>query len=136
MKVVLEPGAYAPKRAYEFDAGLDLVSPVQALVPARGSADIDTGVHVQIPKNCVGMIKSKSGLLFKQDISTEGVVDSGYNGTIHVKMINHSDANYLVRRGEKISQLVVMPIIIEDVEIVDSLDETERGSNGFGSTGR
>lgn len=136
MKVALEPGAVVPKRAYEWDAGLDLFSPVQAMVPARGSADIDTGVHVQIPQGCVGMIKSKSGLLFKHNILTAGVVDCGYNGTIHVKMINHSDANYLVRRGEKISQLVIMPIKIESIELVDSLEETERGSNGFGSTGR
>ena len=135
MKVMLEPGAFAPTRAYQWDAGLDLYSPVDAVVPARGSVAIDTGVHVAIPHYNVGMVKSKSGLLFKHDITTVGVVDSSYRGTIRVKMMNHSDRDYQVKRGDKISQLVIMPIELEDIIVVDSLDETDRGENGFGSTG-
>lgn len=125
-----------PKRAYEWDAGLDLFSPVYEWVMSRGSVNIDTGVHVQIPHGCVGMIKSKSGLMTRHSITTDGVIDSEYTGTIIVTMINHSDENYLVKQGDKISQLVIMPIQIDSIELVDSLEETERGSNGFGSTGR
>lgn len=136
MKVKLDPGAFLPERAHPDDAGLDIRSPVDALVPPRGSYDIDTGVHVEIPYSSVGMLKSKSGLLFKHGITSEGVVDCGFSGSIHVKLMNHTDEYYQVHRGDKISQLVVMPIYLPHVEIVDYLPDTERGANGFGSTGK
>lgn len=136
MKVLLDPEAFAPERAHPDDAGLDIRSPVDAYVPAWGSVDIDTGVHVEIPYSAVGLLKSKSGLHFRNGITSEGVVDCGYNGSIHVKLVNHTDENFHVRRGDKISQLVVLPIYLPHVEIVTRLDDTERGANGFGSSGR
>lgn len=135
LRVVLDPGAFLPKRAHDGDAGLDLYSPVDALVPPRGSWDIDTGVHVAIPYGWVGFLKSKSGLLFKYGIQTEGVVDSGYVGSIHVLMQNHRDEYYSVHRGDKISQLVILPCALAEPVEVDALEDTERGSGGFGSTG-
>lgn len=136
MKIVLDPGAYMPEYAHTQDAGADLKSPVCVTVPAGGSAMIDTGVHVEIPAGCVGMLKSKSGLNVKHCIVSEGVIDTGYTGSIAVKLYNHGSVPYDVRRGDKITQLVIMPVCHVDFEQVDSLGETERGTGGFGSTGR
>lgn len=136
MKVVLDRGAFAPERAYGTDAGLDLRSPKDVTVPANGSAIIDTGVHVEIPFSCAGFLKSKSGLNVKHGITSEGVIDTGYTGSVVAKLYNNSAKDYHVKRGDKITQLVVMLIGLPDVELVDSLEETERGKNGFGSTGK
>ena len=136
MKVVLDRGAFAPERAHGTDAGLDLRSPKDITVPAHGSAVIDTGVHVEIPFSCAGFLKSKSGLNVKHGITSEGVIDTGYTGSIVAKLYNNSSKDYHVKRGDKITQLVVMLIGLPDVELVDSLEETERGENGFGSTGK
>ena len=136
MKIKLMERALMPTRAHKTDAGLDILSPESIFVPARGSVVIDTGVCVELPQNTVGMLKSKSGLNTKHGITSEGVIDVGYTGSIKVKLYNHSDWWYEVHRGDKISQLVVMPIIIPELELVDELEDTERGSNGFGSTGR
>ena len=135
MKVKLDNGAFLPTRAYEDDAGLDLYAPNGYFVPARGSAVINTGVHAEIPHGYVGMLKSKSGLNVWNSITSEGVIDCGYTGSICVKLYNHSDEDFYVAKGQKVSQLVILPIITPDIEIVDELSDTERGSNGFGSTG-
>ena len=136
MKVMLDAGAFAPTRAHRTDAGLDIKSPVTTKVPAHGSTVIDTGVHVELPHGTAGMIKSRSGLNTWFGIVSEGVVDVGYTGSIKVKIYNHSDKYYLIQRGDKLAQLVIVECIFPDVEIVDSLEDTERGDNGFGSSGR
>ena len=136
MRIKLDEGAFTPTRAHDTDAGLDLYSPVWIGVKARSSATIDTGVHVELPPNTVGMLKSKSGLNCKHGIQSEGVIDVGYTGSIVVKLYNHSDKDHFVRREDKISQLVILPILTPDIEIVDALDATDRGDNGFGSSGR
>jgi dUTP pyrophosphatase len=136
VKVMLDKGAYIPERAHEQDAGLDLRSPIKLSIYAGESAIIDTGVHVAIPDGYVGMLKSKSGLNVKYGLLNEGVIDAGYTGSIIVKLYNFGDRDIMVERGDKVSQLVILPIITPDVEMVNNLDKTERGSNGFGSTGR
>lgn len=136
MKVKLDEGAYMPERAHTTDAGADLRTPHDVIVPAKGSVVIDTGVHIELPPNTVGMLKSKSGLNVKHGITSEGVIDVGYTGSIAVKLYNHSDETCYIYAGEKISQLVVMPILTPSFELVDELEATERGNGGFGSTGR
>ena len=136
MKVKLDPGAYLPERAHRQDAGLDIRSPEEAWIPARGSAVIDTGVHIEIPMGWTGFLKSKSGLNVKHSITSEGVIDSGYTGGIIVKLYNNSDTAYLVQRGDKISQLVILPVYLDELEVVGEISGGERGSGGFGSTGR
>lgn len=136
MKVMLDEGAFLPTRAHELDAGLDLYAMETTIVPAKESAKFDTGVHVEIPPCSVGFLKSKSGLNVKHGITSEGVIDTGYTGSIVVKLYNNSGYDYVVRRGDKISQLVVLPIYLPTLEVVDSLEETDRGNNGFGSSGR
>ena len=138
MKVFLEVGAYMPTYAHDADAGMDLRTPVAFIVPAHGSYTVDTGVHIQIPVGQVGFIKSKSGLNVKGGLTTTGVVDSGFSGSIRVKLYNHSDEDYMFSRGDKITQLVLLYIAKPEngFEIVDHFEETERGDNGFGSSGR
>lgn len=137
MNIQLDEGAFMPEYAHPgFDAGADLRSPVDFVVPAHGSVVINTGVHIELAPNTVGMLKSKSGLNVNHGITGEGVIDCGYSGSICVKLYNHWDKPYYGKRGDKISQLVVMPFIVETFNLVDKLEEKGRGNNGFGSTGR
>ena len=144
MKIKLDEGAYMPIRAHDTDAGLDLCSREDKIVLAHGSAVFDTGVHVELPcidlggktLKTVGFLKSKSGLNVKHGITSEGVIDVGYTGSIRVKLYNNSDVDYAVKAGDKISQLVILPILTPKLEEVDELESTERGDGGFGSTGR
>lgn len=136
MRIKLDEGARMPTRAHETDAGLDLYAREDQIVPARGWAKFDTGVHIELPVGTVGMLKSKSGLNVKHGIVSEGVIDVGYTGSIVVKLYNHSDVDYQVKAGDKISQLVILPILTPSLDLVDTLDDTDRGDNGFGSSGR
>lgn len=131
-----DPGAYLPERAHETDGGLDLRTPVDAYVRAGGSTVIDTGVHIQLPPNTVGMLKSKSGLNVKDGIVSEGVIDEGYTGSIKVKLYNHGTEAKQFKAGDKISQLVVLPVLYPRVEQVEEIQGGDRGDGGFGSTGR
>lgn len=136
LPVRLDPGAYLPQRAHETDAGLDLRTPVDAYVRAGGSTVIDTGVHIQLPPGTVGMLKSKSGLNVKDGIVSEGVIDEGYTGTILVKLYNHGTEAKQFSRGDKITQLVVLPVLYVKVEQTEEIQGGPRGDNGYGSTGR
>lgn len=136
MKVKLDKGAFMPTRAHETDAGLDLYAMETKAVPAKGSAVFDTGVHIELPSGTVGMLKSKSGLNVKHGLTSEGVIDVGYTGSICVKLYNNSPIPYFVNKGDKISQLVIMPILTPTLEVVEDFEATERGNGGFGSTGK
>jgi dUTP pyrophosphatase len=136
IKVMLEAGATMPTRAHEADAGLDLYAVEAQVIPAKESAVFNTGVHVQIPYGYVGMLKSKSGLNVKYGITSEGVIDASYSGSIVAKLYNHSGYDYEVKAGDKITQLVIMPVELAALELVDKREETGRGNNGFGSSGR
>ena len=135
LKVMLDDGAFMPTRAHETDAGLDLYATEDATIFRHGSFTFDTGVHVEIPEGFVGFLKSKSGLNVNQGIQSAGVIDCGYTGSIRVKLYNHGSGMVHIKRGQKISQLVLLPIITPELELVDALEETERGNGGFGSSG-
>lgn len=136
MNIVLDDGATIPARAHETDAGYDLCAIGDRLIAAQSSAVIDTGVHIQLPKGYAGLLVSKSGLNVKHDITSTGLIDSGYTGSIKVKLYNHGLKPYQVNDGDKISQLVILKVASPDLVIATSLEDTERGNNGFGSTGR
>ena len=136
LPVQLDPGAYMPERAHRLDAGLDLRSPIGTLIPGFGCATIDTGVHIQLPPGTVGMLKSKSGLNVKHGLTGEGVIDEGFTGSIVVKLYNHTPQEYYINKGDKISQLVILPVLRPTPVQVDKIEGGERGDNGFGSTGR
>lgn len=136
LPVQLDEGAYMPERAHRLDAGLDLRSPIGTLIPGFGCATIDTGVHIQLPPGTVGMLKSKSGLNVKHGLTGEGVIDEGFTGSIVVKLYNHTPKEYYINKGDKISQLVILPVLRPAPVQVDKIEGGERGNNGFGSTGR
>lgn len=136
MEIMLDNGAYMPTRGHGTDAGLDLRTPKAAVAPALGSVTIDTGVHVALPRGCAGLLVSKSGLNVKHDITSTGLIDEEYTGSIVVKLYNNGGADYEFEAGDKISQLVVIPVVREPLEQVSAFNPTERGDAGFGSTGR
>lgn len=136
VNVVLDDGAYMPEKAHETDAGFDIRTPSKIIIPSRSSRIVATGVHVEIPYGYVGFLKSKSGLNVKSGILSEGVIDSGYTGGIVAKLYNQSSAVKVFEKGDKITQLVILPIPDVEMVEVDGLDDTERGDNGFGSSGR
>lgn len=134
--VMLDEGAYLPERAHILDAGMDLRSRENKVIYKHNSATFDTGVHMAIPEGYVGFLKSKSGLNVNHGLKGEGVIDSGYTGSIVVKLYNDGDQDYEVKRGDKISQIVIIPVLLDGVREVKNLEDSERGSNGFGSTGK
>lgn len=136
MEIMLDNDSYMPSRGHGTDAGLDLRTPKAVTVPAYGSAIVDTGVHVALPSGCAGLLVSKSGLNVRHDITSTGLIDEGYTGSIVVKLYNHGGGDYQLAAGDKITQLVVIPVIRESLEQVSAFNATERGDNGFGSTGR
>lgn len=136
MRIKLDDFAFEPIRAHENDAGLDLRAAHGGCVKAHQTATFYTGVHVELPKCTAGVLLPKSGLMTKHDIITFGVVDESYRGQIQVHMFNLGESDYTVLPGDKITQMLVVPVMYEPVEIVDELSEGERGESGFGSTGR
>ena len=136
MKVQLDPGAYAPVRTYNHDAGADLRTPERFILRAHSQKVIDTGVHFDIPVGYVGMVKSKSGLMCREGIVTDGVVDAGYSGSARVCLFNHSGKHREFAKGEKIAQIIFLPVITPMFEPVEEITGGERSDNGFGSTGR
>lgn len=136
MKVKIDKGAFPPERAHSTDAGLDLKATATKVIPAYGSAVFDTGVHVQLPKGTAGVLISKSGLNVRKNLTSTGLIDEGYTGSIKVKLYNYGSEDQYIWQGDKITQLVIIPVLYEPVELVEELEETERGNNGFGSTGR
>lgn len=136
MKVVLKEYGIAPKRAHDTDAGLDLFAPYSFKLGAHQRKKINTGVCIELPHGTVGYVKSKSGLMQKAGILTDGTIDEGYTGEIGVVLFNLSHQPKRFKRGDKIAQLVVQPVLYPEIEIVDELASTDRGENGFGSTGK
>lgn len=136
MKVMLDSNAFVPERAHDTDAGLDIKSPVSKFIPVNGSAVIRTGVHIELPHGYAGILVSKSGLNVMHGITSTGLIDEGYTGEIVVKLYNNGEHSYLVERGDKISQLVIVPVAYEKIELVSEFSKTARGNNGFGSSGK
>jgi len=126
-----------PTRGSDGAAGFDLYSMDKRVIPARGSASFHTGITTEFGPEVGGFIKARSGLAFKYSIAVQGgVIDSDYRGEIMVSLINHGAVEYQVEVGDRIAQIVFMPILTEAVEADSYLSETERGSSGFGDSGK
>lgn len=136
IKFKLDEGAFEPVRAHATDGGADIRTPKQFVLSGRSSAIVKTGVHVELPEGTVGMLKSKSGLNVNSDIVSEGVIDQGYTGEIVVKLYNHGTKPHYFHVGDKITQLVVMPVEFPTYVQADEIGGGERGDAGFGSSGR
>ena len=123
--------------AVEGDAGYDLYAATDKTIPAHGSASITTGIAIQLPPGYWLEIMPKSGLATKHDISVHnGVIDNGYRGEIIVHLYNHSNQDYHFHQNDKIAQAVIRQQIVIELQEVDTLNETTRGTDGFGSTGK
>lgn len=137
----LRPGVVLPRRATPGSAGLDLSAAIDAPVEVRHGevAKIPTGIAIQLDPGYVCLVFGRSGLAVKQGVApvnAVGVVDSDYRGEVIVGLTNLSDEAYTIQPGDRVAQLVIMPVAQANITVTDTLDDTERGAGGFGSTGR
>ena len=136
--IKLDPELPTPRRAHAGDAGVDLFAREDtSLAPGSWKA-VPTGVAVAIPPGHVGLVAPRSGLAVRSGVSVvngPGVIDEGYRGEIKAVLINHGTRVLTLARGDRIAQLLVMPVADWDFDVVDKLDPSDRGSMGFGSSG-
>ncbi len=141
MKVLfkrLRPDAELPAYARPGDAGMDLRSVEDTVVPRGGRTLVKTGLAMQLPPGYEAQVRPRSGLALKHGVTvlnTPGTIDSGYRGEVGVILANFGDSDFPVAKGDRIAQLVIAPVTQADVEETDTIDETDRGAGGFGSTG-
>lgn len=132
----LSDKARTPTRGSSLSAGYDLYSAERKIVPARGKALVDTQLSIAVPAGTYGRVAPRSGLASKHMIDTgAGVIDADYRGTVFVLLFNYSDKDFQIEEGDRIAQLILEKIVTPDVVEVQDLEETLRGSGGFGSTG-
>ena len=122
-------------------AALDLHACIDepAVLPAGGEALIPTGIAAAIPESCVGVLAVRSSMGIRHGVAMSngiGVIDSDYRGPLRVGLHNFRDTEYVVEPGDRIAQLLILPVLRPEVEVVSELSETARGAGGFGSTGR
>lgn len=137
----LREDAVLPERKTPGSAGYDLCACIagEFTIEPGELAIFPTGLAAEIPQGCAGMIFTRSGLGVKHGVAVAngvGVIDSDYRGEIHVGLRNSSQTPYTVRPGERIAQLIVMPVCLPEVEEAEELSQTQRGEAGFGSTGK
>ena len=134
----LDPELSTPKAAHPGDAGIDLYARVDAALEPGAWTVVPTGIAVAIPIGHAGLVAPRSGLAARHGISVvngPGVVDAGYRGEVRVILINHGKSRVDLRRGDRIAQLVVVPIAATELVEVAELPDSDRGADGFGSTG-
>jgi dUTP pyrophosphatase len=120
------------------DSGYDMTAVEETIIPARGSAVVPVGLTLAYlsPEFWV-RIESRSGLAFKHNITAfNGIIDNPYRGDLGVKLFNHSDVDYVVKKGDRCAQLVIYPLVHMTADWSDSVSETSRGAKGFGSSGK
>jgi dUTP pyrophosphatase len=141
INIKLAPGAKLPQRGTEGAAGWDLYANIDkpvAIAPGK-VFPVPTGVHVQLPVQTYWDIRVRSGLSNKYGIILAngcGVVDCDYRGEVKAPLPNASDTTYIVHPGDKVAQTLLLPYLLQEFQVVDELEETQRGENGFGHTGR
>ncbi|KAI3963451.1 hypothetical protein MKW98_022873 [Papaver atlanticum] len=132
----LSENAVLPSRGSSLSAGYDLSSAAEMIVPGRGKALIPTDLSIAVPEGTYARVAPRSGLTWKHSIDVgAGVIDADYRGPVGVILFNHSDVDFQVKMGDRVAQLIIEKIITPEVEEVEDLDSTVRGSGGFGSTG-
>ena len=131
-------GLALPAYATAGAAGMDIASAEDVAIPPRGRHAVSTGFALAIPAGYEIQVRPRSGLALKHGITvpnTPGTIDSDYRGEVKAILINHGEDDFVIRRGDRVAQLVIAPVTRAAFREVAELDETERGSGGFGSTG-
>lgn len=134
----LDQSAVTPAYAHATDSGLDLFAMEAVHIPAGETRLISTGIAIELPLGTEAQIRPRSGLALKRQITVlnaPSTIDENYRGEIGIILINHGKDTFSVTKGMKIAQMVIAPVLHVEVQEVDKLSETDRGSNGFGSTG-
>ena len=134
----VHPDAVLPSYAHPSDAGMDVRSVEDVTLAPGKRALVHTGLVMLLPPLYEAQVRPRSGLALKSGVTvlnTPGTIDSGYRGEVGVILINLGETEFQVRKGDKIAQLVIAPVTQPDVAEVFEIDETDRGSSGFGSTG-
>jgi len=127
-------GKLSKKR--EGDAGQDIHSNVDEILYPQSSTSISTDLRIAVPEGFVGLVWPRSGSSFKASIETgAGCIDKTYRGEVFVKLYNHGDSQYKIKKGDRIAQLLTIPIDSRSYIYEKDIDETERGEDGFGSSG-
>jgi dUTP pyrophosphatase len=136
MKIVMDEGATLPTQGSIGSAGYDLYAMEPTVIEARGWNKVKTGVHMMIPRGQVGILSHRSGLNGSQGLQAYGVIDSDYRGEIVVTLFNQAPyRDYKIQKGDRIAQIVFMDVNNCTFEVVDDLNNTDRGEGGHGSTG-
>lgn len=128
--------AILPTRTHPTDAGLDFYSPYDYTLYPFIPTLIYTGVGIALPENTVGLLLDRSSMGAKGIKVVGGVIDSDYRGEIIIGLVNITIATYNIEAGNKVAQLVIMPILTPEIEIVNAFEETIRGAKGYGSSGK
>ena len=134
----LDNGLPIPAHAHPGDGGVDLCARSACKLGPGERGVVATGIAVAIPDGYAGFVTPRSGLAARDGISIvngPGLVDAGYRGEIKVVLVNLSSEAFVIQRGDRIAQLVVVPVVVQDFEVVEELPATRRGTGGFGSTG-
>ena len=128
-----------PSHSHPGDAGTDLYSRIDTVLASGERQLVPTGIAVAVPDGYAGLVVPRSGLAARHGIgvvNAPGLLDSGYRGEINVILVNHGEEPFKINRGDRIAQLVVTPIVVQEFVVVDELQDSVRGEGGFGSTGR
>jgi dUTP pyrophosphatase len=136
---LLHPDAIVPARTRAGDAGYDLRATERVSIPQEGRRLVGTGVAIALPEGVAGLVTPRSGLAIEHGLTllnAPGLIDPNYRGEIKVIVLNTSERRYTVEIGDRIAQLVLVPYWAPELEVVDALPASDRGSNGFGSSGR
>lgn len=133
---LMDPGAQVPTRAHADDAGLDLYAAEEIWISPGQGKTTRTGVAFEIPVGHVGLVCDRSSMAKRGLKTLGGVIDAGYRGEVHIVLWNLSAESVHLKPGERIAQLLLLPVITPRIEEVSELSTTARGTKGFGSTGR
>ncbi|XP_056355911.1 deoxyuridine 5'-triphosphate nucleotidohydrolase, mitochondrial isoform X3 [Oenanthe melanoleuca] len=133
----LSENAFAPSRGSARSAGYDLYSAYDCVIPPMEKAVVKTDIQIALPSGCYGRVAPRSGLAAKHFIDVgAGVIDEDYRGNVGVVLFNFGKETFEVKKGDRIAQLICERIYYPELEEVETLDDTERGEGGFGSTGK
>ena len=134
----IDPSAALPEYAHPGDAGMDVRSVEDRIIPPGGRALVHTGLVMMLPPDAEAQVRSRSGLALKHGVAvlnSPGTIDAGYRGEVGVILVNLGEEPFHVEKGMKIAQIVVAPVVRAEIAETDEVDSTDRGAGGFGSTG-